>query len=52
MESALAMESRPREMAKSLGPTKVGGDIEDVVGGVEVGAGEREARWTIREMRK
>jgi hypothetical protein len=50
VKSAQAMESRPREMAKSLGPTKVGGAIEDVVGGGE--AGVREARWTIREMSK
>jgi hypothetical protein len=36
-------------MAKTLGQTKVGGNIEEVVGGDETGAGRERWRWTIRK---
>lgn len=40
--SVQAMERRPREMAKTLGQTKVGGNITRAfVGGGEMGAGKR-----------
>jgi hypothetical protein len=52
VELVQAMESRPREMAKTLGQTKVGGNTRRRLWAEAKWERVGEMSWTIREMRE